>query len=80
MTNFEPVLTLDDLDSLDNDEIVEGYCGWRPGDPEPGPNRGRAYWHGWMNAAYDHNAIPCRPGHAALVHAWLDRERNRQGN
>lgn len=43
MTTFEPVLTLDDLDSLDDAEIVEGYCDWRPGDPEPGLNRGRAY-------------------------------------
>ncbi len=40
MTNFEPVRTLADLDTLDSNEIIEGYLSAERGDPEPGLNRG----------------------------------------
>lgn len=75
---FEPVSTLADLDTLDDDEIVAGYNDWRPGDPEPGENRGRAYWHGWMNAARDRNAAPWTWEGAELARAWLAREWERR--
>lgn len=75
---FEPVSTLDDLDSLNDDEIVAGYREWRKGDPQPGPNRGRAYWHGWMNAARDHGEQPISPEARELAHVWLQRERQRR--
>lgn len=65
---FQPVATLADLNSLDLDEIVAGYMDWRQGDPEPGPNRGRAYWHGWMNRARDHGDSPDTPEAAQLAH------------
>lgn len=55
--NFRPVETLADLATLDQDEILAGYLEYQNGDPEPGPNRGRAYWHGWRNAAADHGQI-----------------------
>ena len=53
-TPFAPVRTAEDLDSLDPNEIVAGFRDFQRGDPEPGPNRGRAYWHGWRVAAADH--------------------------
>lgn len=56
--NFAPVRTKADLDTLDHDEIVAGYTETKRGDPEPGPNRGRAYWHGWRNAMIDFGEIP----------------------
>jgi hypothetical protein len=46
---FEPVRTKADLDTLDEREIAAGYVSTERGDPEPGPNRGRAFWHGWRN-------------------------------
>ena len=55
--NFLPVSTKADLDTLDHDEIVEGYISTKRGDPEPGENRGRAYWHGWRNAMIDMGEI-----------------------
>lgn len=75
---FEPVRTVADLETLDHDEILAGYMEWRAGDPEPGPNRGRAYWHGWRNAAMDHRAIPLDDASAQLAHelvstGWLRR-------
>lgn len=55
--NFEPVRTKADLEALDDDEIYEGYLSAECGDPEPGPNRGRGFWHGWRNRMIDLGAI-----------------------
>ncbi len=66
-SNFDPVLTVSDLDTLDRAEILAGYREFVSGDPEPGANRGRAYWHGWRNAARDHGQIPGDWAMAALI-------------
>jgi hypothetical protein len=78
MTAFDPVTTLADLDALDGEEIRAGYLDWRSGDPEPGSNRGRAYWHGWMNAARDNGEAPDTIEAKLLVRAWVALERARQ--
>lgn len=40
-----------DLILMDEAEIDEGFTdGLRNPEMEPGPNRSRAYWHGWHNA------------------------------
>lgn len=48
-----PVETVADLDTLDSGEMVEGYFDGFKGEPEPGGNRSRSYWHGWRNGATD---------------------------
>jgi len=53
VSEFAPVTTLADLDSLDDAELLEGYRDGRAGEPEPGNNRSRSYWHGWRNGAVD---------------------------
>lgn len=53
MAEFQPVSTAADLASLDSDEIVEGYRDGLRGEPEPGGNRSRSYWHGWRNGMSD---------------------------
>lgn len=68
MATFAPVRTKADLDTLDHDEIVAGYTEARRGDPEPGPNRGRAYWHGWRVAMMDMGEIEIDADHRHLVH------------
>ncbi len=45
--HFEPVRSKADLDTLEEAEIIEGYMSAERDDPEPGANRGRAFWHGW---------------------------------
>jgi hypothetical protein len=57
-TAFEPVRTKADLESLDLADIVFGYCSAERGDPEPGPNRGRSFWHGWRNRMIDLRELP----------------------
>lgn len=68
MSKFQPVATAADLATLDHNEIVQGYVDYQPGDPEPGINRGRAYWHGWMNRARDNHASPMTAESARLAH------------
>lgn len=55
---FFPVHTKADLDQLDADEITTGYLEGLDGEPEPGHNRGRAFWHGWRNGMTDRGRIP----------------------
>jgi len=65
---FEPVRTVADLLSLDQTEITRGYTDWISGDPEPGGNQGRAYWHGWCNRARDAGEMPHSDADAQLAH------------
>jgi hypothetical protein len=51
--HYSPVITLEDLFSLDETEILDGYWDGRDGEPEPKGNRSRAYWHGWRNGMVD---------------------------
>lgn len=71
--NFEPVRTLADLDSLDETEIIDGYLSAQHGDPEPGPNRGRAFWHGWRNRMMDYGELPHDDASRQLVSEYVAR-------
>jgi hypothetical protein len=64
---FSPVATLADLNSLDESEIIEGYRTTQRGDPEPGENRGRAFWHGWRNRMMDYGELPQDEASRSLV-------------
>jgi hypothetical protein len=73
--NFEPVRTKADLDTLNEADIVEGYLSAERGDPEPGPNRGRAYWHGWRNRMIDYGVFPPDAASQQLVGEVLAHNR-----
>ena len=53
MSEFLKVRTKDDLAKLDDDEMLAGYRAGCAGDPEPGNQFSRSYWHGWRNGASD---------------------------
>jgi hypothetical protein len=53
MSEWAPVKSLPDLADLDSSEVVEGYRDGLAGEPEPGNNRSRSYWHGWRNCRVD---------------------------
>ena len=74
---FEPVRTLADLATLNEDEIVVGYTSTQPGDPEPGENRGRAYWHGWRNRMMDLGTIPQDAASMQLAREYVQRNRGK---
>lgn len=78
--SFAPVETLEDLDGLDHEEIYQGYLNYRGGDPQPGENLGRAYWHGWCNARVDHGHAEKTEAMATLARAVVKRDRERYAN
>lgn len=51
MTDAGPVITFEELDTLDADEVANGYDDALEGLPEPASDASRAYWHGWRNGA-----------------------------
>lgn len=69
----EPVTTLDDLDDLDPEEVIAGYWDGYDGEPEPGDNRSRAYWHGWRNGAVDGKHREKDDAQAELARVWHAR-------
>ena len=75
MSNFEPVSTYADLQTLNEDEILDGYLSAERSDPEPGQNRGRAYWHGWRNRMIDLGALPHDDATANLAREYLAAQR-----
>lgn len=75
MSNFEPVCTYADLQTLDENEIVDGYLSAERGDPEPGENRGRAYWHGWRNRMIDLGVLPHDEAAWRLAREYLAAQR-----
>lgn len=68
MSAFLPVYTKQDLDALDSADILEGYMSASRGDSEPGPNRGRAFWHGWRNRMIDYGELPSDDASMSLAH------------
>lgn len=48
-----PVATVAELATLDEAKVLAGYLDGFNGDPEPGDNRSKAYWHGWRNGTHD---------------------------
>lgn len=78
MSEFRPVATLTDLDTLDDAEVIEGYLDGLANEPEPGNNRSRSYWHGWRNGMSDKGRREIDPAQRDLARLFLDRERNRR--
>jgi len=62
-----PVSTVAELASLDEKEMLDGYRDGFDGDPEPGDNRSKSYWHGWRNGAADARRIPIDGAMISLV-------------
>lgn len=74
---FEPVRTMADLETLDEEQIVEGYRSAERGDPEPGPNRGRSFWHGWRNKMMDLGELPHDEASRTLAREYVAAQRRR---
>lgn len=52
MVDRIPITEPDDVFTLDDSEMVEGYNDGRENAP-CGDNRSTAYWHGWRNGMVD---------------------------
>ncbi len=69
MGEYQPVTTKADLETLTESEVIEGYWDGFNGEPEPGNNRSRSYWHGWRNGAVDGKHREKDAAQATLAHA-----------
>ena len=76
MNHWIPVYTLADLESLNTEEIMEGYRDGFANEPEPGNNRSRAYWHGWRNGMLDGHHREKDEAQAQLAHEFHEREKS----
>jgi len=70
-TDRTPVRTLDDLATLDDVEVVEGYHDGREGFP-CGENRSRSYWHGHRNGRADAGLTPLDDAMRELAHVYVE--------
>lgn len=70
-----PVRGLDELYALDEAEMQEGYWDGRAGEPEPGDNRSKAYWHGWRVGMMDAGRLPIDADHRKLVAEFASDQR-----
>lgn len=62
----EPVTTAAELATLDPAEVREGYADGLDGEPEPGGNRSKAYWHGFRNGRNDRLGVSDAAGRALV--------------
>ncbi len=70
MGEWKRVETLEDLLSLDDDEVVAGYLdGENP--QEPGSDKSRAYWFGWCNRQRDKGRMQSDAIHDRLVNEYV---------
>ena len=67
-----PITTVEQLDALDMDEVLEGYRDGFAGDAEPGDNRSFSYWHGWRNGSSDRTGT-CDQAQLALARSVVRR-------
>jgi hypothetical protein len=71
----EPVSTVAELDTLDSDEIVEGYRDGRNNEPPPTGNRSKAYWHGWRNGMADAGHMELDGAMRQLAHEVVEQSK-----
>jgi hypothetical protein len=53
MSEFHPIVTLEDLILQPACEVTAGYMTGLHNKPEPGSDKSRAFWHGWRNGLVD---------------------------
>ncbi len=70
-----PVVTLAELDTLDDDELLEGYHDGRANEPQPSGNRSKSYWHGWRNGMVDGGHMEGDAAQRELARAYLAQHR-----
>lgn len=69
------VTTLDELESLNDEEVIEGYFDGLKNEPEPGNNRSKSYWHGWRNGMVDGGYAVADKNMAKLARLVVQRSR-----
>ena len=74
MSEREPIKTLDALNKLSSDEVVEGYFDGLNNEP-CGGNRSVDYWHGWRNGMVDGKHVEIDDAQRILVHEYAKSQK-----
>lgn len=69
-----PLATLDEIEALDPDELLEGYRDGVKNEPAPGENRSLAYRHGWWMGMADFNHRPLQASDREIVRQFIARQ------
>lgn len=67
MSEFSPIRALEELALQDPHEMFNGYMAGLHGEPEPGSDKSRGYWHGWRNGMVDSGRMTKDESQAALA-------------
>lgn len=75
MSEYSPLSSITELATLDNDDCLAGYFAGLDGDPEPGSDKSKSYWHGWRNGMMDRGRMPIDAAARNLAHEYVRRSR-----
>jgi hypothetical protein len=75
MSEFEPVSTVQDLKLLDETDMMNGYLSGFHGDPIPGSDKSRSFWHGWRNGQVDGGFAKSDDAQRSLVRGLMIKQR-----
>lgn len=75
MSEYQPISSVHDLAHIDDEECVAGYIAGLNGDPEPGSDKSKSFWHGWRNGMMDTNRLPIDEAARNLVAEVVRRQR-----
>jgi hypothetical protein len=74
MSEYQPLSSVAELAVLNDDECVAGYMASLAGDPEPGSDKSKSYWHGWRNGMMDKGRLPIDEAARNLVAEVVRRQ------
>jgi hypothetical protein len=69
----KPVAKLAELDTFGQNDMAAGALAADDGEPEPGPNQSRAYYHGWRARMMARQKIPTSEEQVQLDREFLMR-------
>jgi ribosome modulation factor len=75
MSEYQPLSSVRDLDVIDESECVAGYRAGLHGEPEPGNDKSKSYWHGWRNGMMDKGRMPIDAPARNLATEFVRRQR-----
>ena len=75
MSEYQPLSSIAELAFIDDGECVAGYLAGLHGEPEPGSDKSKSYWHGWRNGMMDTGRLPLDGAARNLAHEFVRRQR-----
>lgn len=72
MSEFKSAATVVDLETLDQADVLAGYYSGLNGDPAPGSDKSRGFFHGWRNGMADTRRTDTTPEQQQLCREMVD--------